>query len=148
MKQLLGLIFFFISCTSFSQTNKTEETTIAIACGIVGTSSPEIVTFQKLHRSNDYVTIRKKLINGTELEKLISAVMLQEYHSVKKIILSQSEKNKISELKNSKRRYSLCYTCTANLTGTYAQLFKQEKSSSRLALNAYDLIKDQVLNPD
>jgi len=142
----MAIIFLFliISCFSFSQTNDTKETQIQVACGVAGMTSPEILTIKKLHLSKDYAVIREKLIIGNTIEKLVSAIILQEYVVSKKIILSQNENEKIKGLKKSKQRYFLCYTCTVQLKGTYAELLKPTKSGETPVFSAYELIKRRV----
>jgi hypothetical protein len=134
----------FAKCL-FSQTNRQDKVDVSIACGIVGYSSPQIIELRKLDSLKDYKAIRDKL-NGSNVDKLIAAVMLTEYVSKKKIILSKNETAKLKAIKTSQQRYSLCYSCTIHLEGTFAQVFSMNNAKYTPVFSPYDIIKENVLN--
>jgi len=143
-------VFLVISLTFteclFSQANKQDKVDVAIGCGIVGYSSPQIIELRKLDSLKDYTAIRNKLFKGSNQDMLIAAVMLTEYVGMKRIILSKSETVKLKAIKTSQQQYSLCYTCTVHLKGTFAQLFSTNSAKHRPVFSSYCIIKENVLN--
>lgn len=123
-----------------------NEISISIACGIIGYTSPEVTTLKKLDSLKNYETLRQKLFNGSDLEKLVVTIMLEEYHSSNDITLSRNEIETMKNIKKSTQKYSLCYTCTVHVNGTFADVFKRSTSKNQPIFVPYNLIRHAVLN--
>jgi hypothetical protein len=139
MKTYLTLVCLFLSLASFSQKRDTGLIEFWVTCGAGAQTSEEIQLFQKLNKLNNYSTIRQKLFNGNEVETVLSAIILKHYLINNLIELTQAELDKIDQIAKSKKKYSLCFTCTFHEAGTLKQLFTKKGHS-------YDLLTHSLLD--
>lgn len=143
MKHILLLSFLLAIFFNSHSQNRVE---INIACGIAGYTSPEVHYLIKINNLKDYTTLRKKLINGTDIEKIIIIVMLEDHQLNKRITLTNNESEIIKSIKKSRKEYSLCYTCTEHFEGTISDFFTRGNSNKKLLFSPYETLRRFILN--
>ncbi len=131
MRQFIVILFFFTFLTGNAQEN---EIRFLIACGIAGSTSPEVTNIQNLAESEDYSALKKNLFAADKAMAILSAIALDQLEADGFISLSEKEKQKIAEISNWKDRYSVCYTCTQHYTGTITDLFKASNGPAYLLI--------------
>ncbi|HZH35637.1 MAG TPA: hypothetical protein VEX65_00070 [Flavisolibacter sp.] len=140
MRVFLSISVLFFSVFSSAQDSKAEAIRFAVTCAAGAQTSPEIDAFKQLHEKKDYETIREKLFAGSEMEQVLSAMLLKHYSSTVVVDVSKQEQEKIDQLAKSKRRFFFCFTCTSSEEGTLKQLFAGKKHMT------YELVKGTMLN--
>jgi hypothetical protein len=126
MKKCLAIIYLLISLSSFSQKHQLEAIQFKITCGSGAFTSKEIEEFKILHTLGDVNTIRGKLIDGNDIEKVLSVIMLRHYAQNKIANITPIELKAIDRMKVSKRKFILCFTCTFHEKGTLKYFFKKK----------------------
>lgn len=137
MKCIVFLLSIFLSCTCIGQSEK-EKLYIKVICGAGTQNSEEIESFKLISSAKDSAEIRNKLIVGSDIEQVLSAILLLHYSSNGIFKLSHNELTKIKILSKSRRKFILCFTCTYHEEGTLKKLFKQK-------LAAFEIIKQYLL---
>src|SRR5687768_11970573 len=120
---LQSLICLLFTINSSGQKTEKDIIQFNVTSGAAGYTSGEIEAFQKLLSSNDYSAIRKKLLEGTEKEQVLSAILIIEEYSLYPDELSQVEVDKLYRITKSQRKFSLYFTCLHHEEGTLEQLF-------------------------
>lgn len=138
MKSLLTTIYLFVSISSFSQINNSEIIQFDVLCGAGAKTSKEIEDFKILNSLKNFDVIRKKLVEGSYMEQVLSTILLNYYQTNKIVDLTKTELRAITQIEKSRRKYSLCFTCTFQKEGTLKQLFKQGLEG---------LIKEYIFDP-
>ena len=126
MKLSLIFIYLFTSLYCFSQKSNNQIIQIDISCGVAAQTSKEIHDFRRLNNSKDFPEIRKKLVEGSYVEQVLSSILLDHYQAAKIVDLTTTEVKAINRIEKSRRKFSLCFTCTFQREGTLKQLFKQK----------------------
>jgi hypothetical protein len=119
---------------------------IRIGCGIVGSYSPEILTFRRLDSLKDYASIKERLYRGSNIDKLIATIVLNVYSERKEIILSESERNQIMAIRSLKTRFYVCSGCTIHIDDTIDNMFLQMNGEFALLFSAYHIIKESIVD--
>ena len=135
MKLLLFIIGFILSHISFGQKEK-EQLYFRVFCGGGAQTSKEIKSFKLISSLKDSVEIKTKLLEGSDLEQILSAIILTYYYSNGTLKLSHPLREKINNLSKSRRKFILCYTCTYHEEGTLKKLFKK-KTAAFIIIKGY-----------
>ena len=141
MKILLTLVYFLVSVCSFSQKGNADILHFSVVCGFGAQTSEEILAFHKLNNLKEYSMIRKMLLEGTDIEKVLSTIILKEHYLNNRVELTSIELDKINQIAKSNRRFSLCFTCTLQEDGTLKQLFTKKR-----LLPIYEIIKESLFS--
>jgi hypothetical protein len=102
---------------------------LELRCGAGGQVGNEVAYFKQLHQSKDVGTIRAKLLEGTQPERIISAIWLLHYKD--SVYLSLDEIKEIRLLSRQKQEYSICSGCTFLEVGTLRRLFSPKGKGLR-----------------
>jgi hypothetical protein len=89
----------------------------------------------------DSIIIKKKLFKGSELEQVLSVIVLKHYQGNKLLELSHPEINQMRNNSRSKKKFTLCYTCLFHQQGTEKQLFGKRKY-----IGSYKIIRYYLIN--
>jgi hypothetical protein len=119
MRSLLILLTVLISIGASSQT----VTRIDVSCGWAGENSEEVIAYRGFLNTGKYERVKKNLINGCNVEKVLSAIALLELSDSLKIFLTDKQKQALTDITQSSDLYELCYTCTHRESGTLKELF-------------------------
>lgn len=139
MKIYLTLIFLQFYFIALAQRGDQNILDISVSCGFGAYTSKEIQSLQDLNSSKDFKAIKSKLLEGTDIEAVLSVIILKEYYTNKLFELNALELSKIRQLEKSNEKFSFCYTCTYQKRGTLKQLFSNKNDF------IYKLLKERLL---
>jgi hypothetical protein len=140
MKFRVLILVLLLTNHAFPQEGYKEPLFLSISCGFAAQTDQEIVNFRHHASLKDSVIIKKYLHDGSDLEQVLSAILLRYYYSKGQLQLSTYELRIISAISKSKRKYELCYTCTFQEKGTIKDLFKKKNETA-----SYSIIEGYLL---
>jgi hypothetical protein len=140
MRYTTIILSLLLTVTTLAQKSKKEPIHFQVSCGFAAYTDKEIIEFKKGILLNDSVRIRKKLISGSEMEQVLSAIVLKYYLRKDDIHLSSAELDKIDQISHSKRQFELCHTCTYQDKGTLQDLFNDKRG-----MPSYKIIEQFLL---
>jgi len=135
------MLVICVTSDGYAQKQKDDQIFFQVFCGYDTETSQEIQTLQAVSGLKDSVTVRKLLLEGSDYEQVLSAILLSHYSFNGLLKLSPGEVDKIDAIAHSKRKFILCYTCTFYSEGTLKQLFNERRYS-----DSYEIIKNYLLN--
>ena len=128
MRVVIFILLLFVSILTNAQSRLNLGVNIRIACGFVGETSAEVSSIQRLVASNNYVLLKKKLTEGNRMEAILSAIVLMELQSKRRLELAAEEQQRINEIMAWQDEYYVCYTCTQHFKGNVTELLKNKNS--------------------
>ena len=112
MKKIVALIFILANINfASSQENIEIIPTLGFACYEDGGQTKAVGKFSILIKKQNYKAIRKSLSSKKSEEKFLAVVTLEKLEYLKKVELSEVEKQRIIEIRNSNQLITVCSGC-------------------------------------
>jgi hypothetical protein len=143
---LLILFTIFVANTSDAQKLSKDTAFIELACGIIGYTCPEIVSYKKLVAAKKYDVVKEKLANGTMTEKVLSAMVIEKLKHGRLVSLTAAEERTYISVITSKQRVQVCYTCSWHFKATIKEFFHPKQVGGMTDLTPYGRIRDELFS--
>jgi hypothetical protein len=141
---LLILFTIFVANTSDAQKLSKDTAFIELACGIIGYTCPEIISYKKLVAAKKYDVVKEKLASGTITEKVLSAMVIEKLKQSHLVRLTAVEEKAYSNVITLKQRVQVCYSCTWHFKGTINEFFHPKKEGGMTELTPFGVIRDEL----
>ena len=128
IKQSIKIVIFawLFSDTLLAQNDKSSPTydfTIYSGCGWGGSVSGQFNQFKELITAKKYSQISANIHSGDALTQLISVIALEELEKRKLLVISVVDRELISLVKRSEKRYYYCTGCTGHFYDVVKDIF-------------------------
>lgn len=143
IKNILSIILFFASSIIFSQNNIDQKSLVGFACYSNGSASETVKKFNKLLSNAQYSKILNLLDSKNNAEKYLAVIASEKLEKLDKIKLSNDQKIKIKNIKNSKELVSVCSGCMYRDKLPLSQLFEEAENNPMKAYSD-DWVKRKV----
>jgi hypothetical protein len=110
-----------------------------LGCGYAGTISNEFYELRKLIKERNYKKI-KTYLDSTDLKQLLSAIVIDDLYSRKKVALTKTEKEKLETLKSSQKTYKACEGCSGDgFSGRISEIFANKPKDGDFSNVLYNI---------
>src|SRR4026207_947085 len=100
--KVLVIILIILATTKLHSQNKPEsELNFQIFCGHLAQTSKDIRSFKEIIDLKDTAFILKKLLKGSKLEQILSAITLKYYQASIGIELTKVEQKRLNQISRS-----------------------------------------------
>lgn len=127
------ILFIGGSIIGYTQSNFNYEKMVGFGCGFGGELSRPVKKVSKLIDKEKYNEIIKLLDSDNNAERFLAVVVCEKLSELKKLIISNEMKNKISIAYKSNAFVSVCSGCTYWDNLTLKNMLEAENSMRTLA---------------
>lgn len=138
MKRILIVVTLLIGIPIIgnAQSNISYEEMVGFGCGFGGETSKTVKKVSKLIDRGKYDKIIKLLDSDNNAERFLAVVVCEKLSELKKLVISDELKNKISIIYKSNAFVSVCSGCTYWDNLTLKKILETE-NSMRISANSW-----------
>lgn len=125
---ILFTFLFFLNSAN-GQRDIDFKKLVGFACFSGGSKSESVIKFTKLIQKSKYKTILKLLDSENVAEKYLATIVSERLAKNGKVSLSETEKSKITKIKNSEEVIQVCSGCTYFKKIPLKQLFVENQDN-------------------
>ena len=137
-KNLTTLLLCLLTIVCYSQKKPEKyivpDLLMQIECGYVGRTDEVISDYANYVYKREFKTLREKLNSSDLYSQLLSAICLSEMETQGKVVLTDAEKEAISQIKTSQKLYAVCNGDVSTNSSPISELFRGDTPSAHLKL--------------